>query len=76
VIRFQEKDRCNRRLQPKTTFSRLPPLHRADQECLLRVDLTRSVSRPFAECDGGLSLRLCECSFAKPPAIQLEISPH
>jgi hypothetical protein len=29
---------------------------------------SRGARRPFAECDGGLSLRRCECSFAKPSA--------
>ena len=32
----------NRRLQLKTAFSRLPPVHRADLKGQLRVDLTRS----------------------------------
>src|ERR1700722_17414068 len=32
---------CNRRLQPKTAFSRLPPVHRADLKGQLRVDLSR-----------------------------------
>ena len=35
----------NLRHQPKTAFSRLPPLHRANLEGRLRVDLTRSRSR-------------------------------
>jgi hypothetical protein len=34
-----------RRLQPKTAFSRFPPVHRAEPEGPLRVDLTRSPSR-------------------------------
>src|SRR5271165_1034449 len=34
----------NSRLQPKTAFSRFPPVHSADLEGQQRVDLTRSTS--------------------------------
>ena len=46
VGRCSVKDRPyrNRRLQPKTAFSRLPPVHRVDQEGQERVDLTHSPS--------------------------------
>jgi hypothetical protein len=35
----------NRRLRPKTAFSRFPPIHKTDLECRQRVDLTGSPSR-------------------------------
>jgi hypothetical protein len=35
-----------RRLQPKTAFSRLPLVHRADLKGRLRVELTRSRNDP------------------------------
>ena len=40
-----DSSRRNRRLRPKTAFSRFPPVHGADPEGQQRVDLTRSPSR-------------------------------
>jgi hypothetical protein len=61
----------NRLLQPKTAFSRFPPVHRLDPEGLLRVVLTRSSRRPgmpgmCAKETAGVGVKLlAECERRK-----------
>jgi hypothetical protein len=62
-----KEPRRNLLLQPKTAFSRLPPIHRADLKGQLRVDLTRSPN-PSAN---GRYLRIVAVQravFERPPA--------